>query len=78
MNRLLYVIVLTPDLERMKRFYQDAVGLDVVVDSPAFVSFNTGGASLALIAIPRRSARSSCASTATTSTPTCVHSPRAA
>jgi predicted enzyme related to lactoylglutathione lyase len=57
MNRLLYVIALTPDLERMKRFYQDAVGLDVVVDSPAFVSFNTGGASLALIAIPRAQKR---------------------
>ena len=57
MERLLYVIAFTHDIEPMKRFYRDTVGLEPAVDSPAFVSFDTGGASLALIAVPSQQKR---------------------
>lgn len=51
MNRLMYVIVLTPDLESMKSFYRDDMGFDVMSQSQFFASFATGGASLALMAM---------------------------
>lgn len=51
MNRLMYFILFTPDIERMKRFYRDDLGFEPTSESPFFVSFNTGGASLALMAM---------------------------
>jgi catechol 2,3-dioxygenase-like lactoylglutathione lyase family enzyme len=51
MNRLLYVITFTSAMERMKSFYRESMGFEVVADSPYWVSFGTGGASLALMAI---------------------------
>src|SRR6267378_3061860 len=51
MDRLQYVIAFTHDLERMKSFYRDAMGFEVSADFPAFVSFATGGACLALVAV---------------------------
>ncbi|MBI1798187.1 MAG: VOC family protein [Candidatus Eisenbacteria bacterium] len=51
MSRLLYVIVFTPEIERMKSFYRDSMGFEVTTDSPYWVSFATGGASLALMAM---------------------------
>lgn len=51
MNRLLYVITFTSAMERMKSFYAETMGFEVVADSPYWVSFGTGGASLALMAI---------------------------
>ena len=51
MNRLMYVIVFTPDLEGMKSFYRDDMGFDVTSQSQFFTSFATGGASLALMAM---------------------------
>jgi predicted enzyme related to lactoylglutathione lyase len=57
MERLLYVIAFTHDIEAMKRFYRDTVGLEPAADSPAFVSFDTGGASLALVAVPSQQKR---------------------
>jgi catechol 2,3-dioxygenase-like lactoylglutathione lyase family enzyme len=51
MDRLMYVIVFTPEIERMKAFYRDGMGLEVASETPYFVSFGTGGASLALMAL---------------------------
>lgn len=51
MNRLMYVIVFTPDLEGMKSFYRDDMGFEVISESQFFASFATGGASLALMAL---------------------------
>jgi predicted enzyme related to lactoylglutathione lyase len=51
MNRLMYVIVFTPDLESLKSFYRDDMGFDVTSQSQFFASFATGGASLALMAM---------------------------
>lgn len=53
MNRLLYVMPYTTDIEGMKAFYRDKIGLSVGNESPFFVSFGGGrtGASLALLAI---------------------------
>ena len=51
MNRLMYVIVFTPDLGSMKSFYRDDMGFEVTSESEFFVAFATGGASLALMAV---------------------------
>jgi len=51
MNRLMYLIVFTHDIDAMKRFYRDDLGFETTSESPFFVSFNTGGASLALMAM---------------------------
>ena len=51
MNRLMYVIVFTPDLEGMKSYYRDDMGFELTSDSQFFASFATGGASLALMAV---------------------------
>ena len=51
MDRLQYVIALTHELEKMKQFYRDVMGFAVSAETPYFVSFATGGASLALLAI---------------------------
>ena len=34
MNRLLFVMPFTPEIEQLKKFYRDGVGLNVVADSP--------------------------------------------
>src|SRR5262245_14916666 len=52
MDRLQYVIAFTHDLARMKSFYRDAMGFDVSAETEVFASFATGGASLALLAVP--------------------------
>ncbi|HTM58144.1 MAG TPA: VOC family protein [Candidatus Udaeobacter sp.] len=52
MNHLQFVIAFTHDIERMKEFYRDTMGFETSADTPSFVSFATGGASLALIAVP--------------------------
>jgi lactoylglutathione lyase len=53
-NRLLYVMPYTHDMEEMKRFYRDGIGLEIRNESQFFVDFESGsrGASFALIAIP--------------------------
>ena len=51
MDRLMYLIILTHDIDRMRTFYKEGLGFETTSDSPFFVSFNTGGASLALIAV---------------------------
>ncbi len=51
MDRLLFLIAFTPDIERMKTYYRYGLGLDITSESPFFVSFGTGGASLALMAM---------------------------
>ncbi len=48
MDRLTYVILVTSDMERMKRFYRDQLGLRLRVDKPRWVEFETAGATLAL------------------------------
>jgi predicted enzyme related to lactoylglutathione lyase len=52
-NRLLYVMPYTSDIEGMKRYYSEAVGLEIRNQSPAFVQFAGGsdGASFALLAV---------------------------
>ena len=51
--KLLHVIAFTPDIDRMKEFYRDGLGLRVASESPYWVSFESGngGGSLALLAI---------------------------
>jgi len=51
MERLLYVIAFTHDIVAMKKFYRDTLGFETSADTPFFVSFNTGGASLVLLAV---------------------------
>ena len=49
MRGLRFVIAFTSDVDEMKRFYQEGIGLRPAMDSPAFVPFeNDGGASLSL------------------------------
>jgi catechol 2,3-dioxygenase-like lactoylglutathione lyase family enzyme len=52
-ERLRYVIAFTPDIETMKAFYRDRIGLPVSADSPFFASFATGSdsPSLGLVAV---------------------------
>jgi predicted enzyme related to lactoylglutathione lyase len=53
MNRLLFVMPFTSDIEDMKKFYRDAVGLTVLNESPFFVQFESRGegTSFALLAV---------------------------
>lgn len=48
MNRLATVVVFTPQIERMKSFYGDQLGLPIRIDNNDWVEFDTGGATLAL------------------------------
>jgi catechol 2,3-dioxygenase-like lactoylglutathione lyase family enzyme len=51
MQRLLYVISFTSDLELSKKFYRDGLGLTVGTDTPFWVDFAGDGAGLALLAM---------------------------
>lgn len=52
MNRLLYCIAFTTDIEKMKEFYRDAIGLEVEQDGQFFCRLGgAGGASLGLLAV---------------------------
>ena len=52
MDRLRYVVLCTADVPGMKRFYETCVGLGTTRDTPGWVEFDTGGATLALLAVP--------------------------
>jgi predicted enzyme related to lactoylglutathione lyase len=52
MNRLAYVILFTPQIEAMKKFYGEQLGLPARANGPERVEFDTAGATLALHAIP--------------------------
>ncbi len=52
MGRLHCIILLTPELERQKAFYEHKLGLGVARTSPDWVSFTLRGASLVLRAAP--------------------------
>ncbi len=51
MNRLLYAIAFTSDIDQLKGFYRDRLGLRVGADSPYWVSFDFPEGSLALLAV---------------------------
>jgi predicted enzyme related to lactoylglutathione lyase len=51
MSRLIYLIAFTPSFERMRRFYEDVLGLDVHHELSGWVEYDTAGARLALIPI---------------------------
>ena len=51
MNRLGFVIAFTSDIEGMKQFYRDRIGLAVRSESPFFVEFGTGPASFSLLQV---------------------------
>lgn len=48
MNRLIEIIAFTPDLERMRGFYEQSVGLATTFADPHWTSFDTAGVSFAL------------------------------
>src|SRR5436190_11686690 len=48
MARLVYLIVFTPQMEPMRAFYQNGVGLRSVESGPEWISFDTAGAAFAL------------------------------
>ncbi len=52
MSRLKKVIVFTPDMDSMRSFYENGVGLRTTIADPHWTSFETGGASLALHPLP--------------------------
>jgi len=52
MDRLSYVVLFTGDVPGMRRFYETTVGLVVRASSSGWVEFDTGGATLALHAMP--------------------------
>lgn len=52
MDRLSHVILFTSDVAGMRRFYEKSVGLAIRQASPEWVEFDTGGAILALQAMP--------------------------
>jgi len=52
MNRLVYVILFTPQIEAMKKFYGEQIGLPARANGPEWVEFDTAGATLALHAMP--------------------------
>lgn len=52
MDRLRFVIIFTGDVAGMKHFYGTRVGLTARKDTPGWVEFDTGGATLALHAMP--------------------------
>jgi lactoylglutathione lyase len=51
MQRLLYVISFTTDIEASKKFYRDGLGLPIGTDTPFWVDFAGDGAGLALLAM---------------------------
>jgi len=52
MSRLKEVIVFTPEMDSMRSFYENGVGLRTTIADPHWTSFETGGASLALHPLP--------------------------
>ena len=48
MRRLLEIIVFTPDMDRMREFYEQRLGLEPGYASPHWTSYKTSGATLAL------------------------------
>ncbi len=52
MDRLSLVVLFTGDVAGLRRFYETCVGLGVRASSPGWVEFDTGGATLALHAMP--------------------------
>jgi len=48
MGRLVYVIVFTPQMESMRAFYQNGIGLRSIESSAEWISFDSAGATLAL------------------------------
>ena len=57
MDRLSHVILFTGDVAGMRRFYEETVGLAIRQASPEWVEFDTGGAALALQAMPDAGSR---------------------
>ncbi len=51
MDRLLYVIVHTTDLEATTRFYRDQLGLETAQQNPHWVDYRTGGARLGTLEV---------------------------
>src|SRR5439155_1938489 len=51
MTRLRFVIAFTSDVEQMRHFYRDLVGLRIASESPFFVEFQSDGAALSLLAV---------------------------
>lgn len=54
MSRLSHVIVFTPDVERMRRFYQNRVGIAVAREGHGWVALRPAGAALWLHALGTR------------------------
>ncbi len=54
MNRLSHVIVFTPDVERMSRFYQDRLGVGVAREGHGWAALRPAGAALWLHALGSR------------------------
>jgi predicted enzyme related to lactoylglutathione lyase len=54
MSRLTHVIVFTPDVERLRRFYQDRIGLGVAREGHGWVALRPAGAALWLHALGPR------------------------
>jgi catechol 2,3-dioxygenase-like lactoylglutathione lyase family enzyme len=52
MERLAYIIVFTGDVARMRRFYEDGLGLAAREQSPEWVELDTAGATLVLSQAP--------------------------
>jgi len=51
-NRLATVVLYTPQIERMKSFYGDQLGLPIRSEGPDWIEFDTEGATLALHRMP--------------------------
>ena len=54
MSRLTHIIVFTPDVERLRRFYQDRIGLGVAREGHGWVALRPAGAALWLHGLGRR------------------------
>lgn len=54
MVRLTHVIVFTPDVERLRRFYQEGIGLGIAREGHGWVALRPAGAALWLHALGRR------------------------
>lgn len=50
--KLASVIVFTKDMDKMRAFYRDQLGLAILEDSEGWTKFDAGGCSVALHAIP--------------------------
>lgn len=57
MRRLVQIIVFTPDVERMRAFYEQGIGLHPVYAGPNWTSYRTAGATLALHPLAGRHGR---------------------